>query len=115
MRQGTKDAVLIDFGLAREFNLGQTGSMTNAKTEGYAPIEQYERRGNFGAYTDVYALAATLYSLLTAEVPVPANFRKSRISLPSPKEYNPNISDRVADGIRAGMALEPEDRPQTVA
>jgi serine/threonine protein kinase len=77
LRRGTKEAVLIDFGLAREFNLGKVGSMTNAKTEGYAPIEQYERRGNFGAYTDVYALAGTLYSLLTAEVPFPANFRKS--------------------------------------
>jgi eukaryotic-like serine/threonine-protein kinase len=114
LRRESKEAVLIDFGLAREFNLGRIGSMTNAKTEGYAPIEQYERRGNFGAYTDVYALAGTLYSLLTAQIPFPANFRKSGISLPEPKQFNSRISDRVNDAIVKGMAFEPQERPQTV-
>ncbi len=114
LRRGTQEAVLIDFGLAREFNLGKTGSMTNAKTEGYAPIEQYERKGNFGAYTDVYALAATLYSLLTGEVPFPARFRKTGIPLPPPKQFNSKISDRVNEAILKGMALEVEQRPQTV-
>lgn len=87
--------------------------MTNSKTEGYAPIEQYERRGTFGAHTDVYALAATLYSLLTAEVPIPAIFRK-HAELTPPKQHNPNISDRVNHAIMLGMALEPQDRPKTV-
>jgi eukaryotic-like serine/threonine-protein kinase len=114
LRRESKEAVLIDFGLAREFNLGKIGSMTNAKTEGYAPIEQYERRGNFGAYTDVYALAGTLYSLLTAQIPFPANFRKSGISLPELKQFNSRISDRVNDAIVKGMAFEPQERPQTV-
>lgn len=56
LRRGKKEAVLIDFCLVREFTDGQAGSMTNAKTEGYAPVEQYERQGNFGSYTDVYAV-----------------------------------------------------------
>ncbi|MEM7581515.1 MAG: hypothetical protein AAF316_17095, partial [Cyanobacteria bacterium P01_A01_bin.80] len=98
----------------REFDLNQTGSMTNSKTEGYAPIEQYERRGKFGAYTDVYALAATLYALVTGDTPLPANFRKTGISLPAPKQQNPKISDRVNDGIIQGMGLEPNQRPQRV-
>ena len=114
LRRGSKEAVLIDFGLAREFNLGQMGSMTNAKTEGYAPIEQYERRGNFGAYTDVYALAGTLYSLLTASTPIPANFRKNGIPLSEPKQFHSQISDRVNQAILKGMALEPEERTATV-
>lgn len=115
LRRGTQEAVLIDFGLAREFTIGKTRSMTNAKTEGYAPNEQYERQGGFGPYTDVYALAATLYTLLTAKVPIPANYRKEAdISLPPPKQYNPWISDRVNDAIVKGMALSPQERSQTV-
>lgn len=114
LRQETKEAVLIDFGLTREYSIGQLGSMTNAKTDGYAPIEQYERKGEFAPYTDVYALAATLYSLLTQEIPFPANFRKTGIPLPPPKQFNDKISDRVNDAILAGMTLEPSGRPQTV-
>ena len=114
LRQSQQEAVLIDFGLAREFNLNQTGSMTNAMTEGYAPIEQYERRGKFGAYTDVYALAATLYTLLTGEAPLPSRFRITGIPLPPPKQRNSDISDRVNDAIIKGMALEPHERTQTV-
>ncbi|MEM7553996.1 MAG: SUMF1/EgtB/PvdO family nonheme iron enzyme [Cyanobacteria bacterium P01_A01_bin.84] len=114
LRKNQQEAVLIDFGLAREFNLNQTGSMTNSKTEGYAPIEQYERRGKFGAYTDVYALAATLYALLTGDTPLPANFRRTGIPLPAPKQRNPRISDRVNDGIIKGMGLEPHERTPTV-
>jgi serine/threonine protein kinase len=113
LRRSTQETVLIDFGLAREFTIGRTGSMTNARTEGYAPIEQYGRRGNFGTYTDVYALAATLYTLLTDEVPFPARFREYA-QLPPPKQHNSKISDRVNDAIVKGMALEPQDRVQTV-
>jgi eukaryotic-like serine/threonine-protein kinase len=115
LREGKQEAVLIDFGLAREFTIGKTLSMTNSKTEGYAPIEQYERQGRFTAATDVYALAATLYSLLTGKTPIPANYRKDAdIALKAPKQFNSRISDRVNNAIITGMQLQPQDRPQTV-
>ncbi|TAF02958.1 MAG: serine/threonine protein kinase, partial [Nostocales cyanobacterium] len=115
LRRKTKEAVLIDFGLAREFQPGKIRSMTASKTEGYAPIEQYERRGDFGYYTDVYALAGTLYTLLTLRVPIPANYRaEDDVILQPPKKYNQNISDKVNAAILKGMELEPQNRPQSV-
>ncbi|MGB3421023.1 MAG: serine/threonine-protein kinase [Dolichospermum sp.] len=115
LRRKSKEAVLIDFGLAREFRPGKIRSMTATKTEGYAPIEQYRRRGDFGYYTDVYALAATLYSLLTNRVPIPANYRAEEdVKLSPPQKYNPQISDKVNAAILKGMELEPVNRPQTV-
>jgi eukaryotic-like serine/threonine-protein kinase len=115
LRQKTKEAVLIDFGLAREFQLGKIRTMTASKTEGYAPIEQYERRGDFGYYTDVYALAATLYTLLTVRVPIPSHYRaEDDVTLSPPQKYNQNISKRTNDAILKGMELEPINRPQTI-
>ncbi len=114
LRQNTKEAVLIDFGLAREYVLGAEVNMTNARSKAYAPIEQYERYGKFGDYTDVYALAATLYNLLTNNEPLPAEFRKTGIALPPPKQFNPKISNKVNAAILKGMELEAIKRPQTV-
>ncbi|MFO5528335.1 MAG: GUN4 domain-containing protein, partial [Cuspidothrix sp.] len=126
LRQNKQEAVLIDFGLTRSM---ATKSMTASLTEGYAPIEQYRRKGSFGSHTDVYALAATLYYLLTADglkadtrlkpeekfCPVPATNRKyDDEPLPAPKHYNSRISQRVNDAILAGMEIEPENRTPTV-
>ena len=114
LRKSDLSPVLIDFGLAREYTPGSLRSMTDAKTECYAPIEQYQRHGNFGAWTDVYALAATLYVLVTKQLPLPAQFR-AYAPLPPPKQHNPDLSDRINAAILKGMELEPENRPQSVA
>jgi formylglycine-generating enzyme required for sulfatase activity/tRNA A-37 threonylcarbamoyl transferase component Bud32 len=110
LRHKTKQAVLIDFGLAVANNSIDT---TNSTTAGYAPPEQY-KAGESGPYSDVYALAATCYHLLTAQVPIPANFR-SYIDMPAPQHFNKTVSDRVNEAILQGMANEPAERPQNIA
>ena len=115
LRSSDSSPVLIDFGLAREFISEQSMSMTNSRTESFAPIEQYQRHGNFGAWTDVYALAATLYVLLTTRPPLPAKFRhETNYDLTPPKQYESEISDRINEAILKGMEIEPGDRPQSV-
>ncbi|MGK7944999.1 MAG: serine/threonine-protein kinase [Microcystaceae cyanobacterium] len=114
VRKADLKAVLIDFGLAREFVQNQTQTHTNSRTESYAPIEQYEIRAKRGAYTDVYALAATLYYSLTLQLPFPAPFRQQGAALVPPKDHNPEISDAVNDVILLGMELIPEHRPQSI-
>lgn len=114
VRKSDSEAVLIDFGIAREFTPNITQTQTEFACAGFAPIEQYDWRAKRGAYTDVYALAATLYSLLTTEVPTPAPIRAFGDRLEPPKHLNSDISDRVNEAILKGMALKPEHRPQSV-
>ncbi len=82
-------------------------------TECFAPIEQYQRHGKFGAWTDVYALAATLYVLVTKQMPFPARFRE-HAPLVAPQKHNPELSDRINGAIVKGLELQPGDRPQSV-
>ena len=114
LRQGTQEVVLIDFGIAREFNNGAKQTHTGLVSEGYAPIEQYLTQAQRTAATDVYGLAATLYALLTAQVPIPALLR-DREQMPSPRELQPHLSAAVNQAVIRGMAVEPQFRPTTVA
>jgi len=112
---GQGGAVLIDFGLARQVTApGKLRTNSNSGTECYAPIELLEKRAELGAYTDVYSLAATLYVMLTGELPFPSQFRKQNIALTPPKQFNSEISDWVNAAIMKGMELEPQNRPQSV-
>jgi formylglycine-generating enzyme required for sulfatase activity len=113
------EAVLIDFGLARELEFGVTQSFTNVGTPAYAAPEQFhqqrEARVKPGAYTDVYGLAATLYALLTNQNPFPAEFRLQGAALIPPYQQNRAVSQRVSQAIVRGMALDPLARSATVA
>ncbi|MBN3896336.1 MAG: protein kinase [Nostoc sp. NOS(2021)] len=114
LRQGTQEVVLIDFGIAREFNGGVRQTHTGLVSEGYSPIEQYMTQAPRTPATDVYGLAATLYALLTAQVPMPALLR-DREQMPSPRELQPHLSAAVNQAVMRGMAVESRFRPATVA
>ena len=113
LREGTTDVVLIDFGIAREFTPGTTQTHTNMVSEGYAPLEQYLPQGKFTPATDVYGLAATLYSLVTGQVPVTALLR-DRYPLPEPRTLQPQLSVACNQAILRGMALDIPYRPSTI-
>lgn len=115
IRAGKPEAVLIDFGLAREFDHDLTVTRTEEISEGFAPPELYSRQAERGAYTDVYSLAATLYVLLTGKVPVSAKERQlSQIRLTAPKQHNPQIGNKINRAIVWGMEIKAKDRPQSM-
>ncbi|MEL7223852.1 MAG: serine/threonine-protein kinase [Cyanobacteria bacterium J06576_12] len=113
IHQLTGEAVLIDFGIARELTQNPNKTHTSIVSEGYAPIEQYLPKAQRSAATDIYGLASTLYTLLTGEIPVAAVLR-DRTPMPSAQQLRPDVSPAVADAIASGMQIELKDRPQSV-
>lgn len=112
--------VLIDFGTARQFNPDGNNQHTRFCSKGYTPIEVIEsenRVNEVGYCTDIYGLAGTLYYCLTGKDPLDVSERLDhhRIdTLESPKKLNTNISDRLNNAILKGLAIETENRPNTI-
>lgn len=111
--------VLVDLGIAKEHGHGAGPTATfirKAGTEGYAPPEQYTANGQAGLWSDVYALGATLYELLTGCLPPTAVERVAlETRLLPPRDLNSGISQHVSDAIVRALALRPGDRFQYMA
>lgn len=106
-------AVLIDFGSTREFMAGQTREMSVTLTKGYAPLEQYSYRSKRWPATDFYSLCASMYELLTGELPTEAVLRVQGTPLIPPRQKNPSISPLLEKVILNGMKMKVEERFQT--
>lgn len=112
-RADTHIVMLIDFGIARDFTAGTQQTHTNLLSPGYAPIEQYLDDGKCTTATDVYAIAATLYYLLSGIPPIAAPLR-DRIPLPDLGQFQPNLSPGIERAILRGLEIDPHKRPQTI-
>ena len=110
--------VLLDFGAARRIIGDMTQALTAVLKPSYAPIEQYTEDGGLaqGAWTDVYALAATLRAAITGKPPPSAVGRTIKDALVEFADQPPPGFDLTfLRGIDAGLALLPADRPQSIA
>jgi len=108
-------AMLVDFGVAKAYDPNTKTTMAaRAVTPGYSPIEQYGH-GTTDARTDQYALAATLYILLTNKRPPESIERVTGERLIPPREINPDISPHVEQAILRAMELLAAHRHDTMA
>jgi serine/threonine protein kinase len=109
MLQADGQPVLIDFGSARQFSEGKTLNQTAILTPGFAPPEQYSESAHRGPFTDIYALGATCYFMLTGKKPVDA-YSRNREELIPPHQIDSSISEICSSALMLAMNLQPEDR-----
>ncbi|MGD9828270.1 MAG: protein kinase [Hyphomicrobiaceae bacterium] len=109
--------VLFDFGAARQTLSGRSITKAAVLTPGYAPFEQYLTNSEHqGPWTDIYAMAATLYECITGKLPpeAPSRTMEDRYE-PAAKlgldEYRP----RFLEAIDWGMRMTAGERPQAIA
>ena len=106
---------LLDFGSAR-YSIGdKSKSLDVILKVGYAPKEQYIRRGRQGPYTDVYSCAACLYAALTGVLPPESLERLDQDELVPVSQAGIEIPEWLDRAILKGLAVQPEDRFQSAA
>ena len=105
--------IVLDFGAARQAAGERVHSMSVVLTDGYAPLEQYQRRSTQGPWTDVYGAAATLYRMLTGVAPPTALDRLT--DDPLERDGWAGIPAELVPAMRRALALTPEARFQSAA
>lgn len=103
--------IVLDFGAARHAAGERVQSLSVVLTEGYAPLEQYQRRASQGPWTDTYSVAATLYRMLTGQAPPIALDRIGHDPLESSGWAGVPPDLRLL--LAKALAVRPQDRFQT--
>lgn len=102
---------LLDFGCARSMEDGK--SMSILLKHGFAPVEQYQTRGQ-GPWTDIYSLCATIYYCITGYLPTSAVERLEGDALKPPTELGADLTPKQEAALLWGMAVQPTKRPQHI-
>ncbi|MEW5869209.1 MAG: protein kinase [Chloroflexota bacterium] len=106
-------AMLVDFGLVKLYDPHlKTTVGARAITPGYAPPEQYGQ-GRTDVRTDLYAMGATLYKILSGREPLESVQRMSGQALQPVTRLNPDVPEAVSRVVERAMALEPDKRYQS--
>ncbi len=107
--------ILIDFGAARQA-IGEKGrSLSIILKPGYAPEEQYRSKGVQGPWTDIYAVGATLYHLITGQQPPEALERLVEDGIVPPVQLGAALSDAEENAILKALSVKAADRYQNVS
>jgi serine/threonine protein kinase len=117
-----RSPVLIDFGASKQVIAEVSRSVTSMLTEGYAPLEQYSTDlKQQGPWTDLYAVGAVIYRMITGEVPPSAQTRSYQLLQEGNDPYRPllelrppGFDENFLRAVDRALALKARERPQNV-
>jgi serine/threonine protein kinase len=115
--QKSGEAVLLDFGSARQIIGDMTHGLTVILKPGYAPIEQYSNDSEVqqGPWTDIYALSAVMYFAIKKTPPPISIARIVKDTLqPLHPDQLPGFSAKFLAAVNQGLAMQPQGRPQSM-
>lgn len=104
---------LLDFGAARNATTVHSKSLSVIVKPGYAPEEQYRSHGNQGPWTDVYAMAAVMYHMITGKLPEESVERNVKDELKTPTELGFTLPVPVENAIMNALNVKAEYRIQS--
>ena len=114
MVQNDGRLILLDLGAAKDLDIqGKDGTMQSSQMvakQGFSPVEQYGRDGKIGSWTDVYAMAATIYYCCTGVLPPSATDRMIEDTL----TCRPRLTKEQFDVLAFCMSVLPQKRPQNM-
>lgn len=118
MTRSNGDYILIDFGLSKRYDENgdpESSTTVGIGTPGYAPLEQINRDKNTGfpVTMDVYALAATLYKILTGQRPPLPSYILNN-GFPSLELYSKGVTEETISAIEQAMSPRKDERPQSI-
>ena len=104
---------LIDFGGSRR--MGFANQQVFLGKWGFAPLEQMlSKLSEQGPWTDIYGICATLYCMMTGDIPQSSFERNENDELINIADYTIQIDKKVAAAIMKGLSMKPEDRQQSI-
>lgn len=111
----TKQVKLLDFGAARHALGDRSKSLSVILKAGYSPFEQYLTKGRQGPWTDIYAVAATVYRAITGDAPPEATARVVEDELVAPRARGVRMPADAEEVLLKAMATDQKQRFQTAA
>ena len=114
MRLNNGEIKILDFGTARSESGDESYNASVMLKPGYAPEEQYRANGERGAWTDVYAISATIYKLITNITPESSTDRTYNDTLKAPSRLGARIKPAQEAALLRGMAVSAKERTQTM-
>ena len=110
-----KGVRILDLGAAKDLSTGNGASSNQVAKSGFSPLEQYTQRGGTGTWSDVYAMAATMYYTLTGVLPPNATDRVEEDTLSWTLLIKRGVPTNVINALQKAMNIIAKGRTQTMA